>query len=227
MVELKGEGVMIHVLIVDDQDILRDGLSLLLNQEKDIEIIGTAANGEEAVSKCKVLNPDVVLMDIRMPIMNGVGATKIIKESMNNVKVLILTTFNDDEYIFDSLKNGASGYILKDSSPPIIAKAIREVFQGGTYMQPNVASKVVEQFLELSRNNNVKKDDIEEAALTNREKDICNLLAEGKNNKEIADSLYISEGTVKNHITNILEKLNLRDRTQLAIYAVKKGMGVR
>lgn len=212
---------MIKLMIVDDQDILRDGMSMLLSKENDIEIAAKASNGEEAVNRCKVYNIDVVLMDIRMPIMNGVEATKKIKEFNSNIKILILTTFNDDEYIFESLNNGASGYVLKDSKPQQIAQAIREIYSGGAYFQSNVAQKVVNQLKELSQDKNYVSKDSNIQKLTKREIDICHLLAEGKNNKEIAKELYISEGTVKNHITNILEKLSLRDRTQLAIFAVK------
>lgn len=212
---------MISIMIVDDQDILRDGLALLLGNEEDIEVVCTASNGEEGVNRCKNHSIDVVLMDINMPVMNGVEATRLIKECHKDIKVLILTTFNDDEYIFNSLKYGASGYILKDSSPKEIASAIRTVQSGQAFFQANVATKVVEQFLELAEGKKKDKPDSRIESLTEREKGICKLLSEGKNNKEIAEVLFITEGTVKNHITNILVKLDLRDRTQLAIFAVR------
>ncbi|MCT4598380.1 MAG: response regulator transcription factor [Vallitalea sp.] len=212
---------MINVLLVDDQDILLQGLSMILGKEEDIHIVGAVKNGEEAVNKCKCCNIDVVLMDIRMPIMNGVEATKLILENNKDIKVIILTTFNDDEYIFDSLKYGASGYLLKDAMPREISNAIRTVNEGGTLINPSIATKVMDRFKAISNETTNNKSSKEVELLTKREKEICILLAQGKNNKEISESLFLSEGTIKNHITNILGKLNLRDRTQLAIFSVK------
>ncbi|EOC99557.1 response regulator transcription factor [Caldisalinibacter kiritimatiensis] len=215
---------MIKVLIVDDQDILKEGLKMILSSEGDIEICGLASNGEDAYNICKWNLPDVVLMDIKMPKVNGVEATKRIKKDFPKIKIIVLTTFNDDEYIYDALKYGASGYLLKDATPERIAEAIREVYNGGALIQPNVAAKVVDRFYEMANNNNGKSIDKRVDKLTKREKDICRFLGEGKNNKEIAKELFLSEGTIKNHITNILNKLELRDRTQLAIFSVKNGL---
>nr|WP_304943085.1 response regulator transcription factor [Vallitalea guaymasensis] len=216
--------MMIRVLLVDDQDILLQGLTMILGKEEDIEVVGGVKNGEEAVSRCKVDNIDVVLMDIRMPVMNGVEATRAIKDYNGSIKIIVLTTFNDDEYIFDSLKYGASGYLLKDAMPKEISEAIRCVYNGGTLINPSVATKVMDRFKEISNNEQEYERVQEVNTLTSREKDICSLLAKGKNNKEISEELFLSQGTVKNHITSILGKLDLRDRTQLAIFAIKNKL---
>lgn len=225
---------MIKVLIVDDQDLMLQGLSMIVGKEKDLQVVGRCHNGSEAFAFCQTNDVDIILMDIRMPIMNGVEATRVIKEMKEKIKIIILTTFNDDEYIFSSLRYGASGYLLKDATPVEITSAIKKVFEGGTLINPDVATKLVnviqqENMMVNPNNNETIKDqnshvDIveeSEVELTNREKDICHLLAEGKNNKEIGDTLMISPGTVKNNITRILDKLNMRDRTQLALFALK------
>lgn len=214
---------MIKVVIVDDQDILKEGLKMILSKEDDIDICGLASDGEEAYNICKWNMPDVVLMDIKMPKANGVEATKRIKESFESIKIIVLTTFNDDEYIYDALKYGASGYLLKDASPGKIAEAIRTVHDGGVLIQPDVASRVIHKFAQMANGTHKTVIDKRVEMLTNREKDICKLLGEG-NNKEIATELFLGEGTVKNHVTNILSKLELRDRTQLAIFSVKNDL---
>jgi len=208
------------IIIVDDQNIMLQGLSMIVSKDEDIEVVGLASNGEEALSLCARHKVEVVLMDIRMPVMNGVEATKLIKGQYPETKVLILTTFNDDEFIFGSLQNGASGYLLKDASPSEIIQGIKTVHEGGTLINPEVATKVVRRLSE------VKKATVDERTktLTQREEDICHYLGEGLNNKEIGENLYISEGTVKNNITRILDKLNLRDRTQLALFSVKNNL---
>ncbi|MTI67268.1 MAG: response regulator transcription factor [Firmicutes bacterium] len=213
---------MIKILIADDQDILKQGLSMILENMEDIKVCGLASNGNEAYKLCKKKKPDVVLMDIKMPDLNGVEATKIIKEDFENIKIIVLTTFNDDEYIYEALKNGASGYLLKDASPEKIADAIRTVYNGGALIQSDVAVKVIDRFSKLACESKEKDKRIK--TLTKRELDICRLLAQGKNNKEIAQALFISKGTVKNHLTKILTKLELRDRTQLAIFSVKNDI---
>lgn len=215
---------MIRVLLVDDQDILVEGLKLILGKEEDIEICGTAGNGRKAYEICKWNRPHVVLMDIKMPEVNGVEATLMIKRDFSDVKVIVLTTFNDDEYIYDALKNGASGYLLKDASPLEIAGAIRTVYSGGALIQSEVAVKVIDRFSELARGDSKRHKDPRAELLTDREIDICRLIAGGKSNKEIADELYLSEGTVKNHITKVLVKLDLRDRTQLAVFTIKNDL---
>ncbi|MFZ7119984.1 MAG: response regulator [Eubacteriaceae bacterium] len=212
---------MIKVLIVDDQDIMSQGLKVLLEREDDLHIVDTAKNGREGYEKCIEHNPNVILMDMKMPILDGVEATKIIKRDFSHIKIIILTTFNDDEYIYDSLRYGASGYLLKDATPEEIAEGIRQVYNGGAMIQPKIALRVIEQFNKLIDNKESKVSSNLSDILTEREMKISELVAEGKNNKEIANIVFLSEGTVKNHITNILDKLKLRDRTQLAIYILK------
>lgn len=209
-----------RVVIADDQDIMRQGLSMILKRDKQIEVVGLAENGQDAVNLCRQLEVDVVLMDMRMPVMDGVEATKRIKEERPDIKVLVLTTFKDDEYIFGSLKNGASGYLLKDASPESIISGLHSVYDGGTLMNPDVATKLISQA--TLQKETVQDPEIK--SLTERELEICHFLGEGLNNKEIGDELFISEGTVKNNITKILDKLSLRDRTQLALFAVKNQL---
>ncbi|MDD4686415.1 MAG: response regulator transcription factor [Clostridia bacterium] len=215
---------MIKLLLADDQDILTEGLKLILGAEEDIEIVGTANNGKKAYELCRIRKPDVVLMDIQMPEVNGVEATAMIKKEFPHIKIIVLTTFNDDKYIYDALKNGASGYLLKDTSPAEILKAVRTVYSGGALIQSEVAVKVIDKFSQLAKETVDKYIDPKAELLTDREIEICRLIAEGKNNKEIADELFLSQGTVKNHITKILIKLDLRDRTQLAIFSIKNEL---
>ncbi|NLK64214.1 MAG: response regulator transcription factor [Tissierellia bacterium] len=215
---------MIKLLLADDQDILTEGLKLILGNEEDIEIVGTANNGKKAYELCRIRKPDLVLMDIQMPEVNGVEATAMIKKDFPHTKVIVLTTFNDDEYIYHALKNGASGYLLKDTSPTDILKAVRTVYNGGALIQSEVAVKVIDKFSQLAKETVDKHIDTRVELLTDREIEICRLIAEGKNNKEIADELFLSQGTVKNHITKILIKLDLRDRTQLAIFSIKNEL---
>jgi len=215
---------MIKILLVDDQEILVEGLKLILGKEEDLVICGSANNGKSAYEACQWSSPDVVLMDIKMPGGNGVDATAMIKKDFPQIKILVLTTFNDDDYIYEALKHGASGYLLKDTSPSEIAAAIRTVYNGGALIQSEVAVKVLDQFSELAKGKKEKKSDPRAGQLTEREIDICRLIAEGKNNHEISNELYLSEGTVKNHITRILIKLELRDRTQLAVFTIKNDL---
>jgi len=213
---------MIRIAIIDDQPIMIQGLSMILSSHADIIIVGTGVNGKEALDLLSTTTVDVFLMDIRMPVMDGVDATKQIKDISPDTKILILTTFNDDAYIFDTLRSGASGYLLKDAAPDQIIQGIYTVYNGGTLINPDSATKVVERLKDEAYLKEEKDDRIDE--LTNRELDICHYLAEGKNNKEISDILFISEGTVKNNMTRILDKLDLRDRTQLALFAVKNNL---
>lgn len=215
---------MIKVLLVDDQEILTEGLKLILGKEEDISICGVANNGKKAYELCKWNMPHIVLMDIKMPEMDGAKTTKLIKQDFPNIKIIVLTTFNDDEYIYEALKNGASGYLLKDATPQEIANAVRTVYNGGALIQPEVATKVISKFSEMAKGSIAERVDNRVELLTSRERDICRLVGEGKNNKELAKELYLSEGTIKNHITKILNKLELRDRTQLAIFAVKNDV---
>lgn len=215
---------MIKLLLADDQDILTEGLKLILGAEEDIEIVGTVNNGKKAYDLCRIKKPDVVLMDIQMPEVDGVEATTMIKKDFPNTKIIVLTTFNDDKYIYDALKNGASGYLLKDTSPKEILKAVRTVYKGGALIQSEVAVKVINQFSQLAKETVGKHINPKVELLTEREIEICRLIAEGKNNKEIAEELFLSQGTVKNHITRVLIKLDLRDRTQLAVFTIKNDL---
>lgn len=209
---------MIKVLLVDDQNLIRQGLRALLELEPDLEIVGEAENGEQAIKLSEQLQPDVILMDIRMPIMDGVAATREIQKYFPDIKILVLTTFDDDEYVKAALENGAMGYLLKDTPSEELAVAIRAVYKGYTQLGPGIVKKLVTQFSTFTPTP-LPSVPPSLAELTPREKEVLRLIAVGANNREIAQQLYISEGTVKNHVTNILNRLNLRDRTQAAIIA--------
>ncbi|MEM6400885.1 MAG: response regulator transcription factor [Cyanobacteria bacterium P01_D01_bin.116] len=209
---------MINVVLVDDQHLIRQGLKTLLELEPDLEVVGEATNGREAVVMVEKLQPDVVLMDIRMPVMDGVAATREIKGKFAQTKILVLTTFDDDEYIKAALQNGAMGYLLKDTPSEELAVAIRAVHRGYTQLGPGIVKKLLTQF-PPTKATQPSSPPPSLAELTKREKEVLRLIATGANNREIAQNLYISEGTVKNHVTNILNRLELRDRTQAAIFA--------
>ncbi len=207
---------MVKVLIVDDQSLIREGLTMMLSLYPSISIVGEATNGKEAIDILTDQQADLILMDIRMPIMNGVEATKLIKEKYPETKVLILTTFNEDEYIFEGLQNGADGYLLKDISSEELVRGIQTVYEGNILLQPDVARKMICCMdRKPTKQDHINRDTFKE--LTKKEYEIALLIGEGKSNKEIAQTLFIAEGTVKNHITKILDKLDLRDRTQLAV----------
>lgn len=204
------------VLIVDDDGLIRDSLKILLGLESDIEVVGIASNGQEAFDLCGRIRPDIVLMDIRMPIMDGVLGTKLIKEHFSHTKVIILTTFKDDEYIREAIKNGAEGYILKNQSSDSIVDSLRAVYRGNTVLDKEIADTLTL----MIKDKPDKKNDVD-YDFGNRELEILKLISEGLSNKEIGARLYLSEGTVRNYITGLLDKLNLRDRTQLAIFYLK------
>lgn len=208
---------MIKVALVDDQPLILQGLNMIIGAQEDMTVNWTATNGEEALFKCSKICPDVILMDIRMPIMNGVEATEKIKSLFPECHIIILTTFMEDEEIYESLKYGASGYLLKDAPPESILEAIRKSISGGTIIEPLAASKLLKH---LKSNHEPDKNAFLEK-LTAKELEVAKSIAMGFSNKEIASKMYVSEGTVKNHLTSILEKLNLRDRTQLAIMMIK------
>ena len=212
---------MIRLLLVDDQSIVREGLSSLLQTQSDLEVVGEAENGKVAVEQSLTLKPDVVLMDIRMPVMDGVAAIEILKQQAPEIKILVLTTFDDDEYVVRAMAHGADGYLLKDTPSKELAQAIRSVNQGYTQMGPGLFAKTMTNHLEHS--NNTEPDSIppELAQLTPREREVLQAIATGHSNKEIAKQLYITERTVKNHVNSILRSLDLRDRTQAAIFAHK------
>jgi DNA-binding NarL/FixJ family response regulator len=205
---------MIQILIVDDQHIIRQGIRSMLECNSDMEVIGEAENGRMAIDQIALLRPDVVLIDIRMPVMDGVAATQAIVESYPETKVLVLTTFDDDEYVSQAMRLGAKGYLLKDTEPDEIASAIRAIYKGHTQLGPGLLEKVLS-----SPDANVNPAPPELALLTPRELDVLRLIASGSNNREIAQDLFLSENTVKNYVTNILHRLNVRDRTQAALLA--------
>jgi DNA-binding NarL/FixJ family response regulator len=206
---------MISLLLVDDQNLIRQGLKALLELEPDLVVVGEAENGAIAIDRVKELQPNVVLMDIRMPVMDGVTATKQICGEFPHVNILVLTTFDDDNYVMAAIKYGAKGYLLKDTPSEEIAAAIRAVALGYTHLAPGMIDKVMSG--QIDKNKATLPSEL--AELTPRELEILKLIAAGSNNREIAGQLYISEGTVKNHVTNILTRLNVRDRTQAAIFA--------
>jgi DNA-binding NarL/FixJ family response regulator len=209
---------MIRVLLVDDQQIIRQGLKALLELEADLEIVGEANNGQTALQQIAALHPDVILMDVRMPVMDGVAATGAIYQQFPNAKVLVLTTFDDEHYVTEALRLGAAGYLLKDTPSEELAIAIRMVYKGYTQLSPGIVQKMMAQPPQP-----VPQPSPELppglAELTSREREVLSLIATGANNREIAQTLYISEGTVRNHVTSILARLGLRDRTQAAIFA--------
>lgn len=206
---------MIKVLIADDQTLMRDGLKTILDLEDDIEVIATAENGEIAFEKSITLNPDVILMDIRMPIMNGVESVKKIKSMLPKVAVIMLTTFDDDEYIIEALSNGASGYLLKDMPAEKLIEAIRDSLKGQLFIPTNIAAKLISRLYEKETSKKTLKKDLE---LSERELEVSSLLIEGYNNKQISSKLFISEGTVKNYISNIYSKIGISDRTKAALF---------
>lgn len=206
---------MIRILLVDDQPLFREGLASLLALEEDFEIVGEANHGQEAITLAEQLRPDVILMDVRMPICNGVEATREIQSRFPWIHILVLTTFDEDEYVFQSLEVGALGYLLKSTPAKQVAIAIRNVQQGYSQLGPTIAPKVFSQVKSPSK---VVKADCQ-ALFNRRELEILKLLGRGHSNREIAEALHLTEGTVKNHMTNIFCQLEVRDRTQAALWA--------
>jgi DNA-binding NarL/FixJ family response regulator len=216
---------VIRVLLVDDQSLLRMGFRMILEAEPDIEVVGEAADGESGVSMSSALHPDVVLMDVRMPRMDGIQATASIVAAGPASKVLILTTFDLDEYVFAGLKAGASGFLLKDAPPAELLTAIRTVADGEAVLAPTATRRLIDQFVPLLPDPDRRRD---RAALlsklTDREQTVFAQLAAGRSNREIADDLHLSEGTIKIHVGRILAKLDLRDRVQAVVLAYESGL---
>lgn len=216
---------MIKVLIADDQELIKDSIKIILDVNPKYSITDTVTNGQEALESIEKNKPDVVLMDIRMPVMDGTVCTKHIKEKYPDIKVIILTTFDDDDFIFSALKYGASGYLLKGVSPEELYKAIDTVYSGGAMINPDIAGKVFRLFSKMAQSNySISVDDAQAKNLSKNELQIVQQVGLGRTNKEIAKKLFLSEGTVRNYISKILNCLELRDRTQLAIWAVQKGI---
>ncbi len=216
---------MIKVLIADDQELIRQSLQIVLNSRKDMTVTDVAADGQEVMRCIRKNKPDVILMDVRMPKMDGVQCTKLIKESHPQIKIIILTTFDDDEYVYNALKYGASGYLLKGVSMEELANAITTVYNGWAMINPDITAKVLRLFSQMAKADysiTVKEKNMDE--LTKTEWKIIAQVEKGASNREIAATLSLSEGTVRNYLSTILNKLNLRDRTQLAIWAVQNNV---
>ena len=213
---------MIRVLIVDDQALVRGGFRMILEAQKDMEVVGEAADGEEALDEVAELEPDVVLMDIRMPRLDGLEATRRLVRRASAPRVLMLTTFDADEYVYESLRAGASGFMLKDVRPEQLAEAVRVVARGEALLAPAITRRLIEQFVRRPLPGLQTGNEL--AELTDRELDVLRLVARGHSNAEIASSLFVSEATVKTHLTHILSKLDLRDRVQAVVLAYETGL---
>ncbi|KPB04080.1 response regulator transcription factor [Bacillus sp. CHD6a] len=211
---------MINILLAEDQALVRQGIKMMIEQHPSFRVVAEVANGREAVEAYENHLVDLVLMDVRMPVMTGIEATKVIRQRDPKAKVLILTTFADDEYAMDALKLGALGYLLKDADAASLLSSIESCLNGGISLDASVAGKVVPRLI----NQTPEPSSLEMVELTSRERSILQLVGDGKNNQEIAETLHLSIGTVKNHVTVILQKLGLRDRTQLAIFAIRNGV---
>jgi len=217
------QGEVIRVLIADDQALFRRGLYVVLGTEDGIEVVAEAENGEEAVEKARELAPDVVLMDVRMPRVNGIEAARQIRGDVPTTKILMLTVSDEEDDLYEAIKAGANGYLLKEISVEEVAEAIRAVTQGQSLISPSMASKLLNEFNALVKRAE-EKQQFPAPALTAREVEVLRLVAKGMSNREIAEQLYISENTVKNHVRNILEKLHLHSRMEAVIYAVKERL---
>ena len=215
----------VKVLIVDDQRLVREGIASLLAIQENIQVVGVAEDGQEAVHKALELKPDVVLMDVRMPVMDGIAATTAIRQQIPDCQVLMLTTFDDEEYIVKSLLAGASGYLLKDIPASDLAQAVRLTHRGVYQISPSVAGKLVGQLKPPPDPKKSSSAQLPGIELTSRELDVLRLVATGATNKEIAEELFVSEGTVKNHVSSILSRLGFRDRLQAALFAREHNLG--
>jgi DNA-binding NarL/FixJ family response regulator len=210
----------VRVLIADDQAMVREGFSVLLGAQPGIEVVGEAVNGQDAVDKAAELRPDVVLMDVRMPVLNGLEATRLL--AADGPKVLVVTTFDLDEYVYEALRAGASGFVLKDASAQALAEAVRVVAAGDAMLSPSVTRRLLGAFARLGAPRPPDREQVEQ--LTERETEVLTLVARGRSNAEIARDLVVAEQTVKTHMGRILTKLGLRDRTQAAIFAYETGL---
>jgi DNA-binding NarL/FixJ family response regulator len=212
----------ITVLLADDQAMVREGFGVLLGAQPDIEVVGAAENGEVAVRRAAELAPDVVLMDVRMPVMDGLAATRLITAADPAPKVLVLTTFDLDDYVYEALRAGASGFLLKDASPEQLIAAIHLVAEGEAVLAPTVTRRVVEAFARIPAADDALRGALE--SLTAREREVLRLLARGRSNAEIARELFVSEATAKTHVRHVLSKLDLRDRVQAVVFAYESGL---
>ena len=223
----EGQGIMggeaIRVLIADDHALFRRGLNMVLESEEGIDVVAEAEDGEDAVAKAEELAPDVVLMDVRMPRLGGIEAARAVRDSLPSAKILMLTVSDEEEDLYEAIKAGANGYLLKEISIEEVADAIRAVVQGQSLISPSMASKLLTEFNTLVRRAE-EKQQFPAPRLTDRELEVLKLVAQGMSNREIADDLYISENTVKNHVRNILEKLHLHSRMEAVVYAVREKL---
>lgn len=211
-----------RLLLVDDQVLFRKAIASLLNANPNVEVVGEAENGREAVEKARELKPDLVLMDIRMPEMDGIQATRLIKAKMPEVRIVILTVSDEEEDLFEAIKSGAQGYLLKNLRPEVLFEFLEGVLRGEAAISPVLASKILDEFVkQFKKPRQVFQPDVE---LTEREKEVLRLVVRGASNKDIANALYISEGTVKNHLHNTLKKLHIRNRAQATAYALREGI---
>ena len=217
--------MMIRVVLVDDQIMVREGLAAIIGTDPDIEVVGQADNGEEALTQVRALAPDLVVMDLQMPVMNGVQATEALKESHPSLPVLVLTTYAADEWVFDAIRAGAAGYLLKDSRRDELVAAIKGTMAGESFLDPAIAGKLMKHYSQkkvFSQSEAAIEDPTD--TLTERERDVLRLIGEGLNNSAIAERLHLAPGTVRNYVSTIFEKLNVADRTQAAIIAMKADL---
>ncbi|AZS17602.1 response regulator transcription factor [Paenibacillus motobuensis] len=231
------DGQAIKVLLADDHQLFREGLKRILNMEEDIEVIGECSDGSQVLESCRLYEPEIVLMDINMPILNGVDATAELREALPEVKVIILSIHDDESYVFETLRKGATGYLLKDMEAESLINAIRTVAEGNAFIHPKVTGKLIQQLRRMeylsetgaiSEDNAIREAGVKFVAgdnnpLTRREAEVLRLMAEGRSNKTIGEHLFISEKTVKNHVSSILQKMDVDDRTQAVINAIKFG----
>ena len=219
----------IRILLADDQELIRKGLTIILNHQPDLEVVGQAADGAEVIQLAKALRPDVILMDLKMPNVNGIQATRQIVSTQPRAQIIVLTTYDTDEWVFEAIRAGAVGYLLKDATTDTLAEAIRSVMRGESQIDPVVARRVLREFQHLMgapviTTPEPPAEEVTLEQLTSREAEVLQLLAEGLSNKDIATQLVLSEGTVKNHISAILAKLHANDRTQAVVTALKRGL---
>ncbi len=213
--------MMIRIVLVDDQIMVREGLAAIIGTDPEIEVVGQADNGEEALTQVQALEPDMVVMDLQMPVMNGVQATEALKESQPSLPVLVLTTYAADEWVFDAIRAGAAGYLLKDSRREELVAAIKGTMVGESFLDPAIAGKLMKHF---SQKKSASQPETALADLTDRERDVLRLIGQGLNNSAIAERLHLAPGTVRNYVSTIIEKLGVGDRTQAAIVAMKEGV---
>lgn len=218
----------IRVMLVDDQQIVRQGLATILLYEEDIEVVGEAGDGQEAVSAAQALRPDVVLMDLKMPVLGGVPATRQIREALPETQVIVLSTYDTDDLVFQAIRAGANGYLLKDASSETLSAAIRGVVHGESQLDPTVARKVLGEFQRLAMEETTRRpppsEDLAAEPLTPREQEVLELLVEGLSNRDIAGRMHLTEGTVRNYVSRIIAKLQANDRTQVVIEALRRGL---